>query len=262
MSTTTKLSDEPIINISNNIESSSKTTNNDDIGFNSSSDFLSENKSSENKSSGFIDSLSSLFAKINYRIIAIILILLFLGINIFTYLGTSLDYAKNTFGPIFGNLFGSLTTDLGDLTKQTVEVGGEGIKGATDIATGTVTSGINVLQGQVNRNSDSNTTASATTTSATTNSSQNKTYDQNTPSKQTDLSSELSAALAHAENSIPQADDATSNTQKSSSNKSGYCYIGEDRGFRSCIKVNENDVCMSGDIFASEAICINPNLRE
>lgn len=246
MSTTTKLSDEPIINISNNIESSSKTTNNDDIGFNSSSEVLSENKSS-----GFIDSLSSLFAKINYRIIAIILILLFLGINIFTYLGTSLDYAKNTFGPIFGNLFGSLTTDLGDLTKQTVQVGGEGIKGATDIATGTVTSGINVLQGQVNRNSDSNATSSATTN-----------YSQNTPSKQTDLSNELSSALAHAENSIPQADDATSNTQKASSNKSGYCYIGEDRGFRSCIKVNENDVCMSGDIFASEAICINPNLRE
>lgn len=254
MSTTT-LSDEPIINISNNIESSSpKSTNYDDIGFENSNDLLSENKSS-----GVITSLTSLFAKINYRIVAIIFILLFLGINIFTYLGTSLDYAKNTFGPIFGNLFGSLTTDIGDLTKQTVQVGGEGIKGATDIATGTVTSGINVLQGQVNRNSDSNTSSSS---SSTTNSRQNETYDQNTPTKQTDLSSELSSALAHAENSIPQADDATSSTQKSSSNKSGYCYIGEDRGFRSCIKVNENDVCMSGDIFGSEAICINPNLRE
>lgn len=43
--------------------------------------------------------------------------------------------------------------------------------------------------------------------------------------------------------------------------KTGFCYIGEDRGVRSCIDVGEGDVCMSGDIFPSQAICINPNLR-
>ena len=41
----------------------------------------------------------------------------------------------------------------------------------------------------------------------------------------------------------------------------GYCYIGEDQGFRSCIEVGEGDVCMSGDIFPTQAVCINPNLR-
>jgi hypothetical protein len=41
----------------------------------------------------------------------------------------------------------------------------------------------------------------------------------------------------------------------------GWCYIGEDRGFRSCSKVNENDTCMSGEIFPSQEICVNPNLR-
>ena len=41
----------------------------------------------------------------------------------------------------------------------------------------------------------------------------------------------------------------------------GFCYIGEDRGFRSCINVGEGDVCMSGDIFPSMAKCINPSLR-
>ena len=60
---------------------------------------------------------------------------------------------------------------------------------------------------------------------------------------------------------IPQADDSTSTVQKPAS-KSGFCYIGEDRGFRSCIEVGEGEVCMSGDIFPTEAICINPNLRE
>ncbi len=58
------------------------------------------------------------------------------------------------------------------------------------------------------------------------------------------------------------ADDSYSNIQKSkSSSKSGWCFIGEDRGFRSCIDVGENDRCMSGDIFPTSEICVNPNLR-
>jgi hypothetical protein len=43
--------------------------------------------------------------------------------------------------------------------------------------------------------------------------------------------------------------------------KSGWCYIGEDRGFRTCSQVGVNDVCMSGDIFPSNELCINPSLR-
>jgi len=60
-----------------------------------------------------------------------------------------------------------------------------------------------------------------------------------------------------------KADDSMSNIQQSkSTSKSGWCFIGEDRGFRSCIQVNENEKCMSGDIFPSQEICINPNLRQ
>uniref|UniRef100_A0A6C0KI32 Uncharacterized protein n=1 Tax=viral metagenome TaxID=1070528 RepID=A0A6C0KI32_9ZZZZ len=44
--------------------------------------------------------------------------------------------------------------------------------------------------------------------------------------------------------------------------KSGYCYIGTDDNFRSCIKVGDNSICMSEDIFPTMDICINPNLRQ
>jgi len=60
----------------------------------------------------------------------------------------------------------------------------------------------------------------------------------------------------------PSADEAGSSTQQLQSRKSGYCYIGEDRGFRSCTQVGEGDTCMSGNIFPTNAICINPNLRD
>ena len=68
-------------------------------------------------------------------------------------------------------------------------------------------------------------------------------------------------ALEYAlKNQNPVADDATSSTQIPRS-KSGYCYIGEDRGFRSCIEVSQDMKCMSGDIFPTRAVCVNPRLR-
>ena len=57
-----------------------------------------------------------------------------------------------------------------------------------------------------------------------------------------------------------QADESSSNIQSGSS-KSGWCYIGEDRGFRSCSQVGDDDKCMSGDIFPTQEICVNPTLR-
>ena len=56
-----------------------------------------------------------------------------------------------------------------------------------------------------------------------------------------------------------QALEASSSVH--SAGKSGWCFVGEDRGFRSCALVNEDDKCMSGDIFPSQELCINPNLR-
>jgi hypothetical protein len=58
------------------------------------------------------------------------------------------------------------------------------------------------------------------------------------------------------------ADDSYSSVQMSkSSSKSGWCFIGEDRGMRSCSQVGNNDKCMSGDIFPTQEICVNPKLR-
>jgi hypothetical protein len=68
--------------------------------------------------------------------------------------------------------------------------------------------------------------------------------------------------LTHKNEPSYNADDSYSSIQMSkSSSKSGWCFIGEDRGFRSCIQVGNNDKCMSGDIFPSQEICINPKLR-
>lgn len=215
--------------------------------------------SSSNSSDGFF----STDGKTSYtRIGLIVVILLFLGVNIFTYLGDFLQVVKEALAPLLKNILESLGYVVTETTKDVAQLSAEGAKLGIDVAAGTVESGVNVIQGQldIDQGPNQGSTIGNTTTNtnrSTQNNSQGKSNAINS------ISNSLSSALADAEyNSEPIPDDATSSTQRSGSGKSGYCYIGEDRGFRSCIQVKEGDTCMSGDIFPSQAICVNPSLRE
>jgi hypothetical protein len=54
------------------------------------------------------------------------------------------------------------------------------------------------------------------------------------------------------------ANDSYDTTQQG---KAGWCYIGSEQGYRSCSQVGEADTCMSGNIFPTQDICVNPSLR-
>jgi hypothetical protein len=41
----------------------------------------------------------------------------------------------------------------------------------------------------------------------------------------------------------------------------GFCYIGYDKNQRECTNVYEGDICMSGQVFPTMAVCLNPHLR-
>ncbi len=57
------------------------------------------------------------------------------------------------------------------------------------------------------------------------------------------------------------SDDIASSSTQIGFTKDKHCYIGTDRGFRSCIEIGDADKCMSGDIFPTHDKCINPSLR-
>ena len=218
-----------------------KATSNPLFGFTS-------NTESSNTSS------NASYTKSNYfRIGMIIIILLFLGINIFSHLGDFFQSLKETTGPVIENILKNLGFIVTETTKDVTELTATGAKLGIDVAAGTVESGVDVIQGQLdieqkpinNKSSIKKTTKTTKTT------------------KSNGLDKSLNASLADAEyNSEPLPDDATSSTQRLGSSKTGFCYIGEDRGFRSCISVKDTDTCMSGDIFPTNAICVNPSLRE
>lgn len=194
-------------------------------------------------------SSSSSTSSLWIRALLIIILLALIGFNVFTYL----DDITQWFGDTFGAPFRSVARFLGyaatDTVKTTMDVTAKGAKSAVDIAAGAATSGIDVLQKTIGTNANQSRQ-----------SKQPNQPKQPKQPKQPHAELSLDNALSHAKKEPPQPDDATSRTQRTG--KSGYCYIGEDRGFRSCIQVGEQDTCMSGDIFPTHAICVNPRLRQ
>lgn len=170
----------------------------------------------------------------------VILILAFLGLNIFASLGYLTNDLVNFFRPIL--LFIGLP--ISETVKQTVDTSKEGTKAIVD-ATKKVIDEANDSVIDSNPNYPN--------------------YDkmeQRMSAEKLATMKSLNDAQSKLNVPIPEPDEAGSRTQSSqSSSKTGYCYIGEDRGFRSCIKVGENDECISGDIFPTREICINPSLR-
>ena len=182
---------------------------------------------------------SSSTSSLLIRALLVIVLLALIGFNVFAYLSDITQWFSDTFGAPFREVARLLGYAASDTVKTTVNVAAQGVKSSVDIAAGAATSGIDVLEKTIG---SSNQGADET---------------QDDASKE----SSLDAALSHTKKKSPKPDEANSRIQRSAG-KSGYCYIGEDRGFRSCIKVGEQDTCMSGDIFPTHAICVNPRLRK
>ena len=195
--------------------------------------------SSSGDGSGFFDSLKS----INLTTwLIIFLVLAFLGFNIFVYLAKGTQDITNFFAPLIEKIFGTTVS----VTGQTVDVAAEGAKAVVGGTASVVNASLSAVQ---------DITPNGAPSSLNTQSIQGT---MQPPDVTTN--NNLNRAL----NSSQQDQDYQANEASSSvggSGQSGWCYIGEDRGFRSCAQVGVNDQCMSGDIFPSNELCINPNLR-
>ena len=208
--------------------------------------------------SGFLSSMGELFKNVYFKIIMLILILAFLGFNLFKYLADATESTTDLLGDPIKQIAAIFGYTVGETTKNIVDTSAEGTKLGIDVAAGATEDAIDLGQRALGASSTSTQKSSSSSKSTSTKSS-------NTKSEKDDLDKAINDGSSNKNNnkqSIPEPDDATSKTQSSKASKSGYCYIGEDRGFRSCIKVNDPNRCMSGEIFPTRDICINPTLRE
>ena len=208
-------------------------------------DIFSTNTSPDVSSSSQTGFLEGIQSTSPFIWILIILILAFLGFNIFVYLAKGTETLNSVFSPII-SMFSGI---FGNTVGQVVDVSAEGAKTVVNTTAGVADAGLSGVQ-QITPNKASSSVSSVPVT-------------KNQPDLMSNNS--LNKALntsqsSQSPNNDYQADEASSNIQ-SGPPKSGWCYIGEDRGFRTCSQVGVNDVCMSGDIFPSNEVCINPNLR-
>jgi hypothetical protein len=221
-----------------------------------------------------IDSDNGWFSNISWQTwVIIILIFALLGINVFAYLAKGTQdittFLNDIFGPIL-KLFGYTTLET---TKQVVK----------NTATGT-TAGVNTLEntsvGAIDKAEQVVGTPQATSgTSVGVSISQPAIKGQMAASSQSgapvlsesELDQKEAALEQRQQDSLEKAlsnaaqtsqvkpDDSISSIQ--TTGKAGWCFIGDDLGVRTCSQVGVNDTCMSGDIFPSQEICMNPNLR-
>jgi len=195
---------------------------------------LADNLSPPSENRGFFSEMVNSLKSIYFKLFLLVLLLAFLGFNIFRYLADTTDFITHPYvQPIhkfFKDVKDIIEIPLGEL--RTMTRAGKAGASTSNAA----------------KASGAGTGAAAKASAPNTN---------------------LDAAIAKARpkpkksESPAHPDEAGSRTQSSKAKgKSSYCYIGEDRGFRSCIKVDDPGTCLSGEIFPTRDICINPTLRE
>jgi len=165
-------------------------------------------------------------------VLLVVLVLSLLGINIFAIFGNALQNFINIFNPIVSKGLSELGYASGTVLDKTA-----------DIVADTSKTGIDILHGTVDSVGDLLLKASGRGAGAT-------------------LDAKINQPPTIAPNQ-PEPNQTTNPIQSgSSSSKSNWCLVGEYNGTRGCINVTDQDKCLSGQVFPSQQMCLNPNLTQ
>ena len=177
------------------------------------------------------ESSSSAYSK-NFIIgvLVFVLVLSFLGINLLYLSGNVLDYFKNLFGPFVSNLLSLFGYTTGSIINKPADVVGDTAILGIDITQDAVQNIGNLL-----KNSGEN-------------------LDTHTKNS---LDSTINSGIQKP--TEPSASDSQNPIQNSiSSKKSNWCLVGEYKEKRGCIEIADGDKCLSGQVFPSQKMCLNP----
>ena len=169
-----------------------------------------------------------------FKVFALMVILALLGINIFYYLGDATEYTAYVMDPVY-RFMGYETSGV---VKRAVKTSAVGTKVIVDTTAGALNTSVDFVDNVV----------------------------QKAPG---DISryklNERPTTGGGGVKAVNEDDDNVLTIDRVSAKASssvGYCYIGEDRGHRSCTEVSDTNLCMSGEIFPTHDVCVNPNIRE
>lgn len=162
-------------------------------------------------------------------VLVILLVLSFVGINLLDYISDFLKGTTSVVAPIVKPILGILGYTTGTVINKTA-----------DVVSDTAKAGIDVAEGTVQDLGDMLITAS------------------NNGVNTAELDNALNISRNKAVNQ-PDDDDTSNPIQNPiSSNKGGWCLVGEMAERRGCVNVDDANKCMSGQVFPSKAMCMNP----
>jgi len=160
-----------------------------------------------------------------------LIILSFLGINLFTMFGGLIEIIVAIVGPFFAQVLSIFGYTTGSVINKTADVVGDVAKTGVDVAEGSLQSVGSILKDASRKHVDPN------------------------------AASQLDNVLNVSPNRMndPAPSPSESPIQKPiTAGKTGWCLVGEYEGKRGCVEVGEQDKCMSGQIFATQNACMNP----
>jgi hypothetical protein len=176
----------------------------------------------------------SFLSKIGWKMWVLIIILLtFLGVNVFLYLAQGSELIASLLNPLLG-------TSLG-VAGETVDVAAEGGKSAVDIVGSIAKIGLLETQSVAKKAKNVNELSSAKLDFGLPDVPDNNTLNRNINTNR------------KKEKNVGSYEGTDTSGQ--------WCYVGEYNGIRNCRQLEKGDVCMSGNIFPNRDICINPTLR-
>jgi hypothetical protein len=204
--------------------------------------------SSSNSSSIPSDNTSSSsdpISMITYLVMTfvVIIVLAICGINIFVYLAkgtqSTSDFIDNIFktiDPYLGNFLSKIVKFFIAIFVVGYEatIGGEA---AAEASAGIVGAGLTALKGPELSSSEVN---------------------QQQPAQQPTQPTEMTPQMQQYYNEQQQQQNEQQNYEPSTAKTTtGWCYVGEDEGYRSCLEINPSTTsCASGQVYSSQEKCL------
>ena len=181
-------------------------------------------------------------------VLLITLVLSLLGINILIITGNLLQSIVNFLYPFFSSALATLGYTTGSVINAGSNVVTNVAKTSLDIANGAIHNATNVL-------------INASTGNGAVSGISLPNLSQQMPVQQPLEKSIQTQSVRSNQIFQPVPSPSSMPIQNPiSSSKTSYCLVGEFQEKRGCIEVGENDLCMSGQLFSSRELCMNPTL--
>jgi hypothetical protein len=204
--------------------------------YNSTSDFSTSTTAKTNNTDEYVSSFFDYKTYIIFFLLAF-LVLTFLGINLFTILGNSIQELSNVFGPFFINFTKSLGYSTGTLINTSADTVSDAAQTTIEIAEDSVQNIGNLM---ITAAGDQAPESEA----------------EAEPELETSVQTNTTPPVNN-----PQPDDSTNSIQNPiSADKRNWCLVGEYQSKRGCVAIGDSDKCLSGQIFPNQAMCLNPTL--